>query len=223
MARLPLVLVLLLAPAAAFAQGTTPPTQGRLVIEHLESGFAVAPDYKITELDDEIAHLAGGYAGWITEDTLFVGGAAYSVANRSDDFKMTYGGLLVGWAMPPERRIQFGARGLVGIGRATLGTDIELLDAAGRLGSVTDGRFGDRAGRLGDVARFGARLRNRATRLRIDDDVFVFEPQLTLVTKLTNHIAVNVGAGYRVTAFADRLGDRVNGLSGSLGVQLGGW
>jgi hypothetical protein len=51
----------------------------------------------------------------------------------------------------------------------------------------------------------------------------VFEPQLAVVTRLTNHIAINVGAGYRLTAYAERLDDRVNGASGSIGVQLGGW
>jgi hypothetical protein len=210
---LALTIAVLVLPVAGFAQTTptspTPPTQGPLVLERIHTNFVVAPDYKITELDGEVAHLAGAYAGWLTEDTLLVGGAAYSVANRTDDFKLTYGGLVAGWTLFPDRRIQFGARGLVGLGRATLGTDVAFA----------------RFGRGGRDTRVSTRPQPvpETVRFRIEDDFFVFEPQLAVVTRLTNHIAINVGAGYRLTAYAERLDDRVNGASGSIGVQLGGW
>jgi hypothetical protein len=209
-----IAIAVLILPGGAFAQSTpTPPTQGPLVLERIESGFVVAPDYKVTELDGDLAHLAGGYAGWLLERTLFAGGGIYSVANRADDFRLTYGGLLAGWTLFPESRIQFGARGLIGLGRATLGSDVEVL------------RFGDRGSRDPRSDRLSTRTPGEPTtvRVRARDEFLVFEPQLTIVTKLTNHIAVNIGAGYRVTAYADRLGDRVNGATGSIGVQLGGW
>jgi hypothetical protein len=213
MTRLPLAFALLVMvpPTAAFAQGTpAPPATGPLVLERIETSFIVAPDYKVTDLDGDIAHLAGGYAGWLTEDTLLVGGAAYSVANRADDFKLTYGGLLAAWMFLSEHRIQFGARGLAGLGRATLGTDVEFA------------RFGaSRAGR--DGAGVSSEPVTETIRFRVQDDFFVFEPQLTMITKLTDHISVNVGAGYRITAYADRLDDRVNGATGSIGVLFDGW
>jgi hypothetical protein len=206
---LSLALAMAIAPAAAFAQAApAPPAQSPLVLERIHSNFIVAPDYKITDVDGEVAHLAGAYAGWVTDDTLLVGGAVYSVANRSDDFRLTYGGLVAGWTLFPDRRIQFGTRGLVGIGRATLGTDVEFA----------------RFGRGGRGTRIGPRDAVPETiRFRTEDDFFVFEPHVTLVTKVSRHVAINLGAGYRVTAYTDWLDERVNGATGSIGVQLGGW
>lgn len=205
-----LALTLLLAPAAAFAQAPAAAGSGLLVVERLENSFVFAPDFKVTAIDGDTGQLAGGYAGWLAEDTLFVGGAAYWLADGPDDAELTYGGVLIGWNTPAEHRIQFGARGLVGIGRAQLGTDIM------------------------QVARFGSRTRRgRSTeedssptetvRVRSRDDFFVFEPQLTLVTKLTNCLGVTWGAGYRLTGYTDFLDDRLRGVTGSVALQLGGW
>ena len=210
------IAVVLLAPAAAVAQNTaTPPSPGPLVLERVETGFVVAPDYKITELGRDTAHLVGGHAGWLTDNTVFVGGAVYSVANRADDFGLTYGGLLVGWSMPSSARFQFGARGLVGVGTATLGRTIDFA-------VVNDQFRGD-----AEAARFGSRDRTiRAPgsfSARVSDDFFVVEPELTFGVRATRHMSLNIGAGYRLTGDADRLGDDVNGITGSVGVQIGGW
>jgi hypothetical protein len=202
-----LATVLLVFPAAAWAQTPPPSTHGPLVVERLENHFIVAPDYKVTEIDGDTAQLAGGYAGWLAEDTLLVGGAAYHLVDGPSDADLTYGGLLVGWSTPAEHRIQFGARGLVGVGRATLGTDVTR------------------------VARFGARrggpalppLTTTTVRIRGEDDFFVFEPQLTLVTKLTDHIGITWGAGYRVTGYTEFAGDRLRGVTGSVALQIAGW
>ena len=45
---------------------------------------------------------------------------ALLAGDRSDTFKLTYGGLLVGWSSPDTHRIRFGVRGLAGFGSATL-------------------------------------------------------------------------------------------------------
>jgi hypothetical protein len=211
MPRLPIALTLaaILAPGLAFAQGTpAPPSSGTLKIERIETVFVVAPDYKVTGLDGDLAHLAGGYAGWVRDRQLLVGGAVYSVANGSDDFRLTYGGLVAGWTMFPERRIQFGARGLVGVGQATLGTDISFA------------RFGSRPRRGRSSTRPSA---PEMIRIPLEDEFFVVEPQLNVVTRLNNHVSINFGAGYRLTALVEGLDDRVNGGTASLAVQLGGW
>jgi hypothetical protein len=199
--------VLALLPATALAQAT-PQASGPLVLERMPAGWVAAPDYEITRLDGTTAHLAGGHAGIVTGDTVFIGGGAWTVTNRADDFGLTYGGLLVGWMLPPERRVQFGVRGLAGVGRATLGETITLL---------ADGRDG-RTGRV--VSRTPAA---RDVRLIVRDDVFVFEPQLTFGAKLTRHVGVTFGAGYRVTGMTDLLGDRVNGATASAGITFGSW
>jgi hypothetical protein len=207
-----LVLLVSLAPAGAWAQTSQAPPQpgqGPLVLERVESGFAVAPDYRFTDLDGKIAHLAGGYAGQLTDNRLFLGGAFYTTANRADDFKLTYGGFLMGWTAFPERRVTFGVRGLVGLGTATLGTNVDVrgFDAGRYRGRTVTGTSGGLT----------------TVRVLEGDDFFAFEPQATFVARLADHIALNVGAGYRVSGFTDRLHDRLNGASGSVAVQFWGW
>ena len=212
MKTLVLFVFLLSVPAAALAQPpASPPTQGPLVLERIENDIVLAVDYKLTDVDKRTGQLAGGYGGWLVQDTILVGGGIYSLANRASDFKLTYGGLLIGWTMPPEHRFQFGARGLVGVGTATLGTDLDLVRFGGRTGAV------DPRGRLD--ARGQAAIPSRV-RVRLNDDFFVFEPQLTLVTKVTRAISVHWNGGYRVTGYTS-LDDRLNGVTGSVALQLG--
>ena len=201
-------------PGAAFAQQPTPTrTQGPLVLERIDNDVVLALDYKITDVDDRVGQLVGGYGGWLLDDALLVGGGLYSLANRSSDFKLTYGGLLIGWTMPPEHRIQFGARGLVGVGTATLGTDIEgVRFAGGRAGGLDSRGRLDTRGQAGIPTTF---------RVRLNDEFFVAEPQLTLVMKVTRAIALHWNGGYRVTGSTGILDDRLNGPSGSVAVQFG--
>ncbi|HEY6612901.1 MAG TPA: hypothetical protein VIZ32_00235, partial [Vicinamibacterales bacterium] len=113
------VLVVLLLPMGAAAQTT----QGPLVLERIHNPFVVAPDYKITDIDGDTGQMAGAYAGKLLGDTLFVGGGFYWLVNGDHGEEMRYGGLMLGWSMPAGRAIRFGARGLVGVGTATLGVD----------------------------------------------------------------------------------------------------
>lgn len=218
-------LLLLIAPAPVLAQdpaaGSPPPAPASapqtrapqtaaapaapLRIERIVNAFIVAPDYRMANLDGHLAHLAGGSAGWLTDDTFFLGGALYTVANRSDDFALTYGGVLVGWMLPAHRRVQLAAHALAGFGRATLGTDIDVPVFF----------------RVGRPVRFGSRDPGGSLRVLVSDDVVVVEPQITVVGKLTDEIAVTVGGGYRAAAFTDRLEDRLNGWSGSVAIRFG--
>jgi hypothetical protein len=204
--RILVVALLLGLPAAASAQSVPPAASGPLVIERLENRFVVAPDYKVTEIDGDTGQLAGAYAGWLAEDTLLIGGAMYWLADGPADAELTYGGVLVGWTTPPERRIQFGARGLLGVGRAQIGRD------------------------LSGFARFGARRRGprpqpelSTVRVVGEDDFVVFEPQLTLTTKLTKRVGVALGMGYRLTGYTDFADDRLRGVTGSIALQISPW
>ncbi len=200
----------------AFAQNA--PAQGPLVIERVHNPFVVAPDYKVTDLDGELGQLAGVYAGRSLDGTLFIGGAGYWLVNGSGGDELAYGGVLTGWSMPAGRRIRFGARGLVGFGRATLGTDLDITRG------LNDPRgFGGRGDGRGDI-RFGTTGRGgtqvSSIRVRARDDFFVFEPQADVLTRITDHIGLNWAAGYRLTALTDALDDRINGPTGSVAVQL---
>ena len=193
-----IAVVCLLAPVAAWAQTPQPP----LVLERIHSPFVVAPDYRIADVDGDTGQLAGAYAGRLLDGTLFVGGGFYWLVNGDRGEEMRYGGLMLGWSMPAGRMIHFGARGLVGFGTATLGTE---LDARGGSSRSRD-RFSP--GPVQTV-RFLAR-----------DDFFVFEPQVNASVQVIRHVGVEVGGGYRVSAATDALDDRLNGVSGSLAVQL---
>jgi hypothetical protein len=191
------VLVMLLLPMVAAAQTT----QGPLVLERLHNPFVVAPDYKITDIDGETGQLAGAYAGKLLGDILFVGGGFYWLVDGDHGEEMRYGGLVLGWSMPAGQAVRFGARGLVGLGTATLGVD-------GQLPGQPRGRFSTR-GVPGQTVRFLAR-----------DDFFVFEPQVNATVQVIPHVGVEVGGGYRLSGATNALEDRLNGVSGSVAVQL---
>ena len=77
------------------------------------------------------------------------------------------------------------------------------------------------------AARFGVRVPplipvgSLLPSVRVREDFFVVEPQVSAATKVTNHIAVDVAAGYRLIGAADALGDRLDGATASLGLQFG--
>ena len=136
--------IVLLSPLAGLAQNAPPPTSnGPLVLERIDNDWVVAPDYKFTKLDDRTGQLAGGYAGRLLDGQIFIGGAGYFLANRSRDFELAYGGLLLGWQSPELGRIRFGARSLIGGGQASLGITFPMLGGPGPVPTGrTDVRFG---------------------------------------------------------------------------------
>ena len=69
--------------SAAYAQEapSPPPAQGPLVLERIHDAIVIAPDYKVTELNGDLAQLAGAYAGRVFDDHLLIGGAGYWLAD----------------------------------------------------------------------------------------------------------------------------------------------
>jgi len=210
----------LLLASAAYAQNPPAPTNGPLVLERIHDGWVLAPDFKVTDLDDRTGELAGAYGGRLLGDTLLIGGAAYWLANDERDFKMTYGGVLVGWQSHEFGRIRFGGRGLTGFGRATLGVDAAPLRGITPLAPAGRGdiRFGVTDPRVPAPQLPAQTIR---ARFAATDDFFVVEPQANVSVRITNGIGVSCGASYRQTANANWLRDRLNGPSASLAVQFG--
>lgn len=207
------LLIVTTSTSTALAQQA--PAPAPLVVERIHNGIVVAPDFKVTDVGDETGQLAGVYAGSLVDDKVLIGGAVYWLANGSDTFKLTYGGLLVGWTTPAASRIRFGVRGLAGVGTATLPVSIDAPFIRGpgpsptiRFGARTSAGFTPDAG-LARVVRFG-----------VKDEFVVFEPQGTVGFSVTDHILINVGAGYRAVALTDALRDRVNGPTGSIGLEF---
>lgn len=202
-----------LLPSPSFAQTTG--TSGSLKIEPLDSGFVIAPEARFGEINGKFATLAGGYGGWLTDHKLLIGGAGYWLANREDDFKMQYFGGLARWTLGSERALGVSFGALAGFGNATLGRTYGEL-------------FGDAAGAL-NPRNSHASMRGRtnspitsATRLRVDDDFFILEPQADALWRITRWMRLDAGVGYRAIAGADLLHDELRGVSGSIGLRFGG-
>ena len=122
--------------------------------------------------------------------------------------------MLLGWNADRSGRVRFGARGLVGVGTATLG---RTFDGIARGGGES-------------LIRFGARRRRRSVprgalpstiRVRIADEFFVFEPQANVAFNVTERMAMTGAAGYRAVAATDGLRDVLDGPTVSLGLQFG--
>jgi hypothetical protein len=166
---------------------------------------------KVTEVDHKTSELVGGYAGWVTDDTFFVGGGGYWLANaRGNDREMAYGGLVVQWLARKNSRVGFGVKGLVGGGEATLSDTITITPRVPEFRTV-DGRVPTPAPAL-------------VQRVRFREGFMIAEPEALLSLKLTKRMRLAGGVGYRFTGSDRRRlgGDRLDGTTGSLALQIGG-
>ena len=226
--RLAAITPLLLGLASVAHAQTVPPPQP-LLVEKIPTGVVIAPDFKATGIDNRFAQLAvvrRAAAGErldtldhvtrsLTDDTLLICGAAYWLVNGSDDFRLAYGGLLVGWNAYRTSRVRFGARGLVGVGSATLGRNFDGIVRGGRDSVIRFGRA------QASPAPFRGAPIAPTIHVRVADDFFVFEPQANVAVNLTQRIAVTGAAGYRAVAATDALGEVLDGPTINLGLQFG--
>jgi len=179
-----------------------------MTVERIESGFFIAPDFKITEFDSQTSGLAGFYGGWLEDKTFLIGGAGYWLTDWSHNRGMGYGGLVVGWLVHTDRRVGFAAKSLIGGGQATL------------LGQV-----------LTYVPSPPPVVRPRTpptlvpvtATVHFHDDFFVFEPEANVFATLGRHLRLTGGVSYRVVAGTERsdIDNRIRGLAGTVGLQIG--
>lgn len=210
-----LTLTLALAPLSAAAQDSAataqpsqpaPNPQGPMIFEAVHSGWLVAPEAKITQFDGETSELLGGSGGWITDDTFFVGGAGYWLVNPSRDREMWYGGLVVQFLARTNSRFGYTAKGLIGGGEATLSQTVFPVEP----GNGPGGRDSRRS------------IRTFPGRLLVRQAFFVAEPEADLLIRLTRHMRITAGAGYRLTVADFGDDSRLRGAVGTLGLQIGG-
>ena len=199
------LIVLALTPLSAAAQDAAQqPTSGPMIFEPVHNGWLIAPDAKVTEVDRRTSEIVGAYGGRIFDNTWIVGGAGYWMANPSHDRDLAYGGLVVQWLAWTSAPLGFSIKGLVGGGGTSLTQTITPVV-----------RPFDRDDRR-DV------ITGRSVSIRTHQAFFVAEPEADLLIRLTRHMRLTVGAGYRVVA-ADRGGDsQLRGPVGTLGLQIGG-
>ena len=203
-------LAIALLPGSALAQSASQVSNtGPLVLQRIDNGFSIAPDYKVTSFDGHTGQLLGAIGGWNQENTLFIGGAWYWLANGANNRELNYGGLVVGWTVPSQGHFQIGGRSLVGFGTATLGVSypVPILVPTPR-----DPRLRDNQPPVvpGTVTR----------QYLAWDDFFVFEPQGSFRATINRHTRLNLSAGYRVTGAGDVLEDRLNGVTGNISVEF---
>jgi hypothetical protein len=217
--------IILIVPAAAAAQqpasGTAQNTPAQGTVGPIESGFVIAPDARITQVNDRSATLVGAYGGWMTEHTVLIGAGGYWLANDARDFDMAYGGPVVEWLVHGNRTIAFGARGLIGGGRATLGGTLgDLFGVTTEQAASASLARGGRHGR--PVLTDGRRPITSASIVVVREDFFIAEPQAIVSMRPARWLHVDAGVGYRLIAGARSLDDRLRGVSGTLSVKFGG-
>jgi hypothetical protein len=203
------VVVFASAAAPSFAQSTE--TQG---LETIQNGFVIAPDFKFSELDGRSANLLGGYAGWLTDRKLFIGGGAYWLTSGPAGADLAYGGALVEWFARRNDRFNVSFRGLAGLGTGTVAVEVDELPGP----TFPDRGFGNRGSFGGRSGRFRHTF---SSSVRVDETFFVAEPQANASYTFTSWLRLGAGAGYRLVAGASGLESRFRGPTASLSLQFG--
>jgi hypothetical protein len=174
---------------------------GPLMLQPVSSGMVFTPEVKFTTVNHGNGTLVGGYGGWLYDDSLLLGGAAYWLTNGENGTDMWYGGMLVGWTVPLGNVVRVGGRGLVGFGYAELPYQYTYQDYG----------WGHHSGSGTATTQWAWASTN----------FFVFEPQATATFRLTKTVSFDVAGGYRVIADANGLDRELRGGFGSVGIRFG--
>lgn len=202
-----LAAVMQAAPARAqnTPQGTTTPVavQGPIVIERLQSGWAIAPEVKVTQFDGGTHTLAGAYGGYVIDNQLLIGaGADWLTDPQHRRRELAYGGAFVQWRRGVDRLFGFSVQGLVGGGTATASGDVSVVHF-------------DRTDTRKVTPIF------TTERLPFREDFFVAEPGANVLVRFSSHVRLHAGGGYRAVAGAHRLNDEIRGAVGSVALEIG--
>jgi hypothetical protein len=126
---------------------------------------------------------------------VLVGGGLYTLVDGARGQGLTYGGAMVGWQPWTGGPFGLNLRTLVGMGTGTTSDAISL------------------------TARDGRQVL-RSTR-RFSDDFFVTEPQVDMRVRLSRHLQLGVGGGYRLTNTSRTDSERFRGGTGSVTLRIG--
>jgi len=201
---------------AAPAVAQPPDDAGRaFTIEEIDDGWVVAPDFRFTEVDDELAAAIGVYGGYQLDRRLLIGAGAYWLKGGRTD--LSYFGPLIEWSTKTGGRFDVSIGALVGVGSATryalfgdpFDTEVDNMRDNDAISFSSHGghRFGRGAG-----PRFGRGFGSYY------DEFAVAEPHVSFLTRATDWLGVNVGVGYRATNSDFGGGD---GGSFSVGLRSG--
>jgi hypothetical protein len=203
-------------PLAALAQDGSPADgaqNGPMTVERIHTGFLVAPEFKVTRFAGRTSELVGGYGGLLYDQTFFLGGGGYWLANNDRDRKLAYGGVVVGWHALTDKRVGFNVKTLIGGGRATL---------SDTLGNLIDDDIRDNDRVRSDFFRHQPPGSLLDTTVRFREHFFIAEPEADVRIRLAKGFNLTGGVGYRLIGDAAREGDRIRGVTGSVALQIGG-
>jgi len=196
-------LSLWLLPRAAAAQVSS----GPMTVQRIGNSAFIAPEFKITDFDGKASGLAGAYGGYLVENAFLIGAGGYWLTDTARERDMWYFGLVTGVYLNRDRPVGFGFKALIGGGEATIGQQYTYLQprrgGPGVPVTVTD---------------------------FYHTGIFVFEPEADVVVHLNEHMKLTGGVGYRLTGdpyygYYGSYGygtSRINGVTGSVGLQIGG-
>ena len=91
--------------AAAQSQGGQ---TGRLMLEEIDNGWLISPDFRVTELEGETTQVAGVYGGWLMDHRFLIGAGAYWLVDGPNDTDLKYFGR--SWGGPPTSAIGLTSR-----------------------------------------------------------------------------------------------------------------
>jgi hypothetical protein len=213
------------------APGQPPPAQGNVIVQRVENGPAFGVEFKFTDVGGQDAYLLGGYGGAVFDGKLFVGGAGYfQVDSWYHDYDYddcgyndyyydscnyhgsksgnAYGGLLLEWYLLHKPGVALSARGLIGGGVVTVGSDgfydyVQPPDT--RHGSMYPPSYPPAGGYY----------------YLYDQGYFVFEPQVNVAVRIVPGVALVGGVGYRVIGWANGLEDQIQGVTATFAVRFG--
>jgi hypothetical protein len=196
-------LSVLLLPRGAAAQVSS----GPMTVKPIENSAFIAPDFKVTDFNGKASGLAGAYGGYLVQNAFLIGAGGYWLTDAAHERDMWYFGLVTGVYLNRDRPVGFGFKALIGGGEATIAQQYTYLQprrgGPGVPVTVTDGYH---------------------------TSMFVFEPEADVVVHLHEHLKLTGGVGYRLTGdpyyghygYYDHGNSHINGVTGSVALQIGG-
>lgn len=174
-----------------------PPVQQRPVhlVSRDDSGFMIAPDYKVSRIDGGNIGLTGVYGGRVLAGNVMLGAGGYWSTNGPAGLDMAYGGLVIEGREGVDRVVGFSVRALVGGGSTRQTFSFATTDSHGNFRDVAS--------------------------VRIRENFLVTEPEADVVLMIAPQIHIRFGVGYRFVGMDNRDTNRLSGATGSVSLQIG--
>jgi hypothetical protein len=172
--------------------------------EGAESGFAFSPDYRFADVNRQLAHLLGFYAGGVVAGRLFFGGGGYWQLNDThNNISLAYGGFVTEWRQWNNRPVGLTFHALIGGGDANIGNNNYYI--GGPQPSPYHGGY------YYSPYYYG------------HEGFFIFEPEAQVNVRLARDFRFTAGVSYRLTSTYNGIvsGDQLNGVSGTISVRFG--